>query len=685
MTYKTMFAGWSVFLAAIFFLTMAQDRLGEETANLQAKTTMENMTKNDFTQYYKAHHSRKPQPLQPVNPLIFDTTQTHSGPPPASGTSSLPINMTFPGEFEEVKAILMTWPYIFFDSTGKNSVGEQVFKNIGIYANGRLGKVIAQIDVSTNSDLANIFAALAKAINDNVEVWINVFKAADTTAIKNFMSQKNTPLTRARFFINPGNSFWYRDCGPVAFYFGPQDSLGFMDFEYYGGRPLDDSIPVVIGGGLGLPVFTTHIEYEGGNILLDGYGNLFCSDVVYKTNADNSGPWVYNASKNTYSVTKKTPLSQQQVQDSLKKLLNLRNLLISPMLKYDGGTGHIDLYADMWDENGFVFSQMPTQMKKLTDYSIVNSNVAAMTAFAKQDGSTYGKTFIPFPRRDDGSWYTSDTNYEYYTRTYSNHVFVNKTIIQPVFASQASGDYADMQKDLDSIKAKYPGYGIVPIDVRAFDGLGGAIHCITKQIPADNPLRIMHKPLATNADYKKSFPINATVYNKSGIAQAVCKWRYNGASAWNTASLADSGGNQFRGAIDNSLTGGTVEYYLEATSNNGKTIAKPITAPAGFYSFSFTYSGTSIAHLQLAQNKTIALIQQPSLKRLYLTTDRFDSDFEFKMISVTGRTVYSQHFNAKVLKNPVAINTAGIRSGAYLAVVKAKDGFIYKEKLTMMN
>ena len=36
----------------------------------------------------------------------------------------------------------------------------------------------------------------------------------------------------------------------------------------------------------------------------------------------------------------------------------------------------------------------------------------------------------------------------------------------------------------------YPGYEFVEIDVRDFDGYGGAIHCITKQIPAENPVSL---------------------------------------------------------------------------------------------------------------------------------------------------------------------------------------------------
>ena len=37
--------------------------------------------------------------------------------------------------------------------------------------------------------------------------------------------------------------------------------------------------------------------------------------------------------------------------------------------------------------------------------------------------------------------------------------------------------------------------------------------------------------------------------------------------------------------INKDLAADTIEYYISAKSNNGKTITKPMTAPKGYYTF----------------------------------------------------------------------------------------------------
>ena len=139
------------------------------------------------------------------------------------------------------------------------------------------------------------------------------------------------------------------------------------------------------------------------------------------------------------------------------------------------------------------------------------------------------------------------------------------------------------------LRKAYPGYRIFPIDVRSFDGLGGAIHCITKQIPADNPIRILHHAITGDANsYNKNVPITATITNRSGIASATCYWRLENEDTWQTVVLT-ANGDEFSGVINleevSYYEGVRIEYYISATSNNGKTITKPMTAPEGYYNF----------------------------------------------------------------------------------------------------
>jgi agmatine/peptidylarginine deiminase len=580
-------------LLAVMLLTsgMATAQNQDAHRRQQAATALMNLSPSEI----RAAHSIS-NPREPAIPVslkeAYKESKDPSFRPETTGATrlSMPSDMRVPGEFEEVQSIVLTWPYFSVDTN--NEFTSQIFAGLGPYFDANdnflgLGPITNFIDTLSASEFPEIFRQLVLAIEPHAAVWLNVWSAADTLALHAYMNAKGTPFTNTRFFVNPGNSFWYRDCGPVGFYYGPHDSIAYLDFEYYGGRPLDDDLPLQLAAVTGSPVFTTTIENEGGNILVDGVGTQFTTTAVYLNNGDTWGQVFLANPNDPNSMTwrTKTPLTQAQVRDSLINLMALDRLFVLPALRFDGGTGHIDLYLDQWDENTFVATQHPPQVNFI-DVTLVNNNVNTIRNTDSYHGTPYKVSRIPLPSRDDGSWYTSGFNYELFTRTYSNHLIVNKAIVQPVYSDGVTGNVAGMFADLEIIQQKYPGYTIIPIDKRAFDGFGGSIHCITKQVPAENPLLILHDPIR-GEHQQTSFDVIAEISNRSGIANANLVWRHKNGS-WNTVPMTQNGGFWEAQIIGNSgALSDTVEYYLSASSNNGKTIEKPMTAPDGFYTFRY--------------------------------------------------------------------------------------------------
>lgn len=522
----------------------------------------------------------------------------------------------FPGEWEEVQAIVVTPYYSYMPDSNLGSGMYMADPLVTGYAdyykyNATRGWQSMNITgpykaiMDTSSTFGNTFFYLMDGIQrGHAQAWVHVETPEDSLKVLRTLARKNLRHDSVRFVVGPGNSFWYRDCGPICFYYGDQDSVAMMDFEYYPGRALDDSLPSLIYRQMHLPNYINTIEWEGGNCLVDGAGFLFTSDAVYSNNADSYGQLSWNGrDPNTINYTSKPRLTNAQTKAALASLLGQRETHVLPAYQYDGGTGHIDLYADMVEENGFVFSIMPSNYSNWTDYRTGARNIDSLCSYTSLFDRPYYKAEIPFPCTDNGGNFSSQTVYDQqYTRTYSNHTFVNDLILQPCFSAVVNGvpSAAWDQERVEALKAAYPGYTIYPIDVREFDGSGGAIHCITKQIPADNPVRILHKSIVGSANDMsgRNIPVSAIITNRSGIASAQCVYRINGGE-WSTVSL-NGNGNKFSGGIpainyldyvtaDDSTAAATVvnvEYYLSATSNNGKTITKPMTAhQGGYYSF----------------------------------------------------------------------------------------------------
>jgi len=594
------------FFIAVCVVLFGYSSVAQNTNEEVQLKDLEAVKRMSISDYYRTYHSRKPNAEQ-MEKLMKSIPAESVKQQKAGDGLEMPEKFWFPGEFEEVQAILISWSYIHMDNSG-SYYANPINKDTAFWEDDKgktqVGRYVSYLDTyDDESRMPIIFARLADAIQQGgAQVWINIVKAADSTAIKNYMRNKGMPLKNYRFFISPNNSIWYRDCGPVAFYYGDQDSIAFLDFEYYSGRPADDAIPINLGKTLKVPVYTTSVKFEGGNIILDGLGSLFTSDEVYNENASIYGQ-VY-LDKGVLKTATRSKLTKQQVNDSLTHLLGLDRLKALPRLKYDGGTGHIDLYATMWDENNFVFTKYPPQLSKLTDYTISSQNIDTILSMHSFFDKEYRGRDIPLPRKDNGTWYTSNNDFNKYTRTYSNSTFVNNVIIQPIFSDEKWGAHGWDLDAIEQMKKAFPGYKIIPIDIRGFeddlnfwtgfDGTGGAIHCITKQIPAENPIRIIHgaiQDFADDAIYNGDFPIEATITNKSGIDSAVCFWRVKGESDWQLLPLEEGEENLFSAVLSRptEIENDTIEYYLSATSNNGKTITKPMTAPDGFYSF---YHGT---------------------------------------------------------------------------------------------
>lgn len=521
----------------------------------------------------------------------------------------------FPGEWEEVKAVVVSPLYNYLIPGFETDIrynASQLLKNWGkLYyqadRNSEVqylgnGECKAQLDVETDDGF--VFLYIMDGIQRaGAQAWVRIEDEADEAIIRDVMTKSGMRTDNMQFFVAPGNAFWFRDCGPICFYYGDDDNLAMLDFFYSPQRPTDDLLPSFLHRKFGIPNYYNDIIWEGGNCLVDGVGGLVTSTAVYQNNADTIGRmWWDGEDFSTIRWNKKYSFSPADVKAALSGLVGQRQTIILPRLNFDGGTGHIDLYADATDENSFLLTQMPETYDSWTDYDIAFGNTTILLnkrSFFKR--KYYDGGSIPFPSFNDGSNWQSEEEYGQCAQSYANHLICNNYILQPCFSPVADDGLPTADWDRANIKQMeklYPGYTFYCIDMRTFNGLGGSIHCVTKQIPADNPVRIIHKNIHgyVNPGTNNYIPFSAIITNKSGIKEAKLFYSVNGGD-WNEVDLT-ANGNRWSCKVNlSALTGGQpltakgidIEYYIQATSNNGKTVSKPLNAQYGaFYNFNLT-------------------------------------------------------------------------------------------------
>jgi len=663
------------------------------------------------TEMRKDYMKRNAKVMTPQEMALPEGAEYTPAPKSAKSTaaelpvSQLPENRWFPGEWEELQGVVVNFPYVAYpaDHLGDDDYYAQLYfpgrgyryryRSYG-WQNMGWGDVDGIPDTADylgyaayyrtrgyryqdyvsyylqQEDFRNVFLNLIDAIQHGTQVWIAIWHLSDSNLVKEFMASKGKPLTNYRFIETYANAFWYRDCGPICFYYGDNDDVAMLNFQYSPGRPTDDLLPDSIASQTGIPMYTSTLAWEGGNCLVDGYSKLFTSDATLTENNTTQGMMYETGSSfNPIAYRTKASLSSAQTKDSMNAIFGETHFL--PRLKNDGGTGHIDLYADMYDENQFVFSKYPEVYSHWVDYATAARNIDSLTSWCNFAGHKYRAAYIPFPSRDDGSDFPSEMNYDTsYTRSYSNHTFINNIIVQPCFSEvvdwQPTAEWD--RANIDSVRAAYPGYTVYPIDIRTFDAYGGAIHCITKQIPAASPIRILHSPVRRGYTDQNA-TVEAYITNNTGIASAKVMYHIGGGE-WQTVNMTAGDDNKYTAEIPTTelnTTEADIEYYITVTSNGGKTITKPFTAGNGAY-FAFRMYGNTGIETVSAEEHFGQFYPNPATEQASMVIDmQGGKSYKVSIYDLSGREVHSSSLQAQGTI-VYSVNAARMASGQYTVV-----------------
>lgn len=529
-----------------------------------------------------------------------------------SGQSKLRI----PAEWEEVQAVIISWPYLKYSS--KDNVKE-------VYEHYR--------------SLNSVWTKLAATIQQECEVWIRIYAAQDSVSVKKVMAEWGVPLKRYKFLVFPGENFWVRDYGPISFYYGDQDSIGMLGTRYHHFQNTvnhNAELAGAIAAQMNYKFIRTPLFYEGGNLDTDGHHNVFFTSRVYQVNI-NQNRW-----------------SRPAILDTMRSVFHAEQQSELHDLHCDGGTGHIDMFFKMLDEETIALAEYPETVNS-PDRRILEENLLKLKELRSVYNTPFKIVRIPMPASDNGSYENKSCDeISLDPRSYLNGLFVNKTYILPVFSDNFSGDVQGDARIIELFKTLLPGYRIVPVDSRILSIVAGGIHCVTMQVPAENPIRFQMKDFPKGkVILAQEYTVSAKISNKNGIRDAVLNWRKRGDTEWTSQHLlGDARGNtrkSFSAAIDGSgyKAGDTIDYYLKAESYNGKVMTRPMTAPLGCFSFIITDDpGSDKGDLIKLSTDLFALDNEPSPE---------GADFFLKQPHIQSQTGFKTSFKSflKLLFHPV--------------------------------
>jgi len=453
-----------------------------------------------------------------------------------------------------------------------------------------------------------------------VEVGVEECKVIITTqneaSVSTYLTNAGVDLTNVIFLNTGSNSIWIRDYGGNTIYSDDVGERAYADWIYNRPRPLDNIMPTAHANLVGMPIYETNtgtydLVNTGGNYMSDGLGNAFASKLILNE----------NSAGNPYGVSVKT---EEQIDEIMNIYMGIENYIKMETLPYDA-IHHIDMHMKLLDEETLLVSKYP---EGVADGPQIEENIEyVLSNFLSPFGTPYEVEWIDAPPSSGGNY--PDTGGSY--RTFSNSIFINKSVIVPVYRPEVDGPALEKYQEL------LPGYTIVGVDVDNPDenliSLFGAIHCITHTIGVEDPLWIVHQPI-DEANISATVSVDAMIKHNSGISAATVYWREEGTSDFTQTSMSFDSGDDW--SADLTVATDNIEYYIEAEANSGKTLARPIVAPEGFW----TIQVGNLSIEDWANNNISAPFPNPSQDKVSFNLNNVGGPIQVVIYNILGQKLF---------------------------------------------
>jgi len=294
--------------------------------------------------------------------------------------------------------------------------------------------------------IAEKFAEIAAVASRHQRVYINADEEAHVE-IRAQLRQKEAIWNNVWLWDIPTNDVWCRDHGPIFVLKDNRVRVTDWAFNAWGGKfepyGLDNAVPERIANEFNWPRDERNIILEGGAIEVNGAGVMLTTT-----------PVLLNPNRNP-------DMSQKDYEQLFAEALGITEVIWLPAeLPNDDTDGHIDNLARFFAEDSVlcVSSQRVPSLKE--NFAILEERFENVVELP-----------LPDPVKDNDG--------QELPASYANYVVLNGAVLAPIFAQKTTDEWA-----LGALKDCFPDREIIPIDCRILLEEGGALHCISCNLPA---------------------------------------------------------------------------------------------------------------------------------------------------------------------------------------------------------
>jgi agmatine deiminase len=380
--------------------------------------------------------------------------------------------------------------------------------------------------------------SLVKEMSEDIEVWTIVANSSEQTTATNTYQSNGVNMSNVRFITARSNSKWTRDYGPW-FIFDGDGNQGIVDHIYNRPRPQDDSIPMVIGGLWGIPVYGMDLYHTGGNHMSDGLGTSMSTDLVYDEN----------------------PTKTHAQVDSIMKAYLGNDYLVMDDVE-TSGIHHIDCWAKLLDPTTIIVKDVSPSTPS---YAALNQRATFLATQTSAWGRPYTVVRVFCP---SGAAYT-------------NSIILNNKVFVPIINSPYD------TTALRVYRQAMPGY-----EVLGFTGswlADDAIHCRIMGITDRYMLFIDHVPLYDTLSWDQDYLISTVIVDHSHaglIPESLLVYYQVDSEPYLSVPLQSTvKSDSFFAFIPSQMPGAKISYFIKAADNSGRVEAHPPIGVPGAHVF----------------------------------------------------------------------------------------------------
>ncbi|HKK10312.1 MAG TPA: agmatine deiminase family protein, partial [Bacteroidales bacterium] len=243
----------------------------------------------------------------------------------------------------------------------------------------------------------------------------------------------------------------------------------------------------------------------------------------------------------------------------------------------------------------------------------------------------------------DGNWPDEQDDE---MRTYTNSLTMNDVVVVPSYGLPYYDSIAEAV-----YREAMPGYNIEMVDSQNLTPLYGAIHCITKEVPQEEMLRIIHKKVVGIQSYNQDMLVYSQCYNEAEVDSLFLFYRKNGETGYTKTEMYQVCPQNY-GVIPNCDPADTISYYIEAKTATAST-KHPLSAPDGNHTFWFDPS----TDIDRADTEVFNVYPNPA-KASFFIQNAENKDWQIELRTLDGRLVMSTHIrgNQLIQRNPAVKN-----------------------------